>query len=129
MHLGGRHKFSTFRRSLGSILANSRGNASIHEIGLTAWMHAHLRIMAVAVNDADSLGDLETEVLLAIDPPLNLSNLVKTPLRSRLSELRRSYGLRPHVWFTLRRASFRADLMTALADGEADGQTSVQASD
>lgn len=92
MHLGGRHEFSTFRRSLGSVLAVSRDETAIDEIGLTVWMHAHLRIVAVSVNYADSLGDLETEVLLALDPPLNLSKLVKTPLRSRLSELRGSYS-------------------------------------
>jgi hypothetical protein len=92
MHLGGRHEFSTFRLSLGSVLAESRGDQEIDEPGLTAWMHEHLRLIAVPVADADTLGDVETQVLLQLDPPLNLDKVVRNPLRNQLSALRKKYG-------------------------------------
>jgi hypothetical protein len=92
MHLGGRHEFSTFRLSLGSVLAESRGDQEIDEPGLTAWMHEHLRLIAVPVADADTLGDVETQVLLQLDPPLNLDKVERTPLRTQLSALRKKYG-------------------------------------
>jgi hypothetical protein len=43
MHLGRRHEISTLRRSLGSILASALDLPAIDEVGLTQWMHAHLR--------------------------------------------------------------------------------------
>ena len=94
MHLGGRHEFSTFRLSLGSILAEANGSADIDEEGLTSWMHEHLRVIPVPVGDGDSLDALETEVLAALDPPLNLSKMPRTAVRSRLTELRREHGRR-----------------------------------
>jgi hypothetical protein len=92
MHLGGRHEFSTFRLSLGSVLAESRGDQEIDEPGLTAWMHEHLRLIAVPVDDADTLGDVETEVLQQLDPPLNLDKVARNALRIELSALRKKYG-------------------------------------
>lgn len=92
MHLGGRHQFSTFRLSLGSILAAARGETEIDEERLTDWMHAHLRVIALPVEDADALGGLETAVLAALTPPLNLAKLPKTRMRARLSELRKPHG-------------------------------------
>jgi hypothetical protein len=91
MHLGGRHEFSTFRLSLGSVLASAAGSTAINEDKLTSWMHAHLRLVAVIVEDADALGGLETGVLAALNPPLNLDKMPTSPLRLRLSELRRKY--------------------------------------
>ena len=49
MHLGGRHEFSTFRLSLGSILAVARDTADIDEEHLTEWMHAHLSLIALPI--------------------------------------------------------------------------------
>ncbi|GAA3539044.1 hypothetical protein GCM10022263_28230 [Nocardioides daeguensis] len=92
MHLGGRHEFSTFRLSLGSVIAASRGEREIDEPALTTWMHEHLRLIAVPVADADSLGRVETEVLRHLDPPLNLDKVERNPLRVQLSALRRTYG-------------------------------------
>jgi hypothetical protein len=37
----------------------------------------------------DALSDLESRVLAILDPPLNLDGMPPTPLRARLSELRR----------------------------------------
>lgn len=91
MHLAGRHEFSTFRRTLGSILANRDGRETIDETGLTGWMTQHLRVLALPYRDADSLGRLEDAVLKAIDPPLNLQGMSSTPVRLRLRELRRPH--------------------------------------
>ena len=58
MHLGARHEFSTFRLSLGSTLVSARGEQGINESDLTEWMHQHLRVVAIAFEDADALGEL-----------------------------------------------------------------------
>lgn len=92
MHLGGRHEFSTFRRTLGAVLAAVDGDATIDEQKLTDWMHAHLRVNAVPVDDRDTLDALETNVLSRLDPPLNLAKMPRTPLRARLTELRRPHS-------------------------------------
>lgn len=91
MHLGGRHEFSTFRRTLGAILANARQEQTIDEARLTTWMHDHLKVIAVPFDDADTLGKLEERVLSTLDPPLNLQGMSKTPIRSRLKDMRRPH--------------------------------------
>ncbi len=91
MHLGGNHNFSTFRLSLGSILATARTDDLIDENQLTDWMHQHLRLIAVPVDDADGLDALETDVLIALGPPLNLDKRPKTEVRIRLTHLRGTY--------------------------------------
>jgi hypothetical protein len=92
MHLGNRHEFSTLRRSLGSILAESHGQPTIDEKQLTRWMHAHLRVIPIPIADVDTLDRLESEILTELDPPLNLAKVPKTPLRQQLSVLRKKYG-------------------------------------
>lgn len=92
MHLGCRHEFSTFRLSLGSVLAASTGATEIDEVALTVWMHAHLRLLPVPVTDADTLGAVETDVLAELNPPLNLDKVNRDPLRRRLSKLRKQYS-------------------------------------
>lgn len=92
MHLGGRHEFSTFRRTLGAVLAAVNGDTTIDEQKLTDWMHAHLRVIPVPTDDGDTLDALETEVLSQLDPPLNLAKMPRTPLRARLTELRRPHS-------------------------------------
>ena len=92
MHLGGDHRFSTFRFTLGSILAASMRWTVVDESALTEWMQAHLRVIAVPYEDADTLGSLESEVLIALDPPLNLSKVGRTLVRSRIASLRRQLG-------------------------------------
>ena len=90
MHLGGNHEFSTFRLTLGAILAEATGAAHIDEARLTQWMNNHLRIVAIPFDDSDALGRLERGVLERLDPPLNLQSMRPTPLRHRLTELRRA---------------------------------------
>lgn len=92
MHLGSRNEFSTFRRSLGSILAEVRRANEIDEEHLTTWMHDHLRVIAVPVADADALDRLETAVLAALEPPLNLAKMPKSAVRARLTELRKLHS-------------------------------------
>lgn len=90
MHLGGNHEFSTFRRTLGAIVAHSKGVTQVDEDGLTRWMHSHLRLVTVPYDDRDSLGRLERDVLAELDPPLNLQHMKPTPIRRRLKQLRRA---------------------------------------
>ena len=92
MHLGKRHSFSTLRYSLGSILSAAHSHPTIDEEQLTSWMHAHLRIVAVPVADADLLDALETIVLRELDPPMNLAKVPRTAFRRQLSALRREYA-------------------------------------
>ena len=94
MHLGGRHEFSTFRLSLGSVLAEARDEREIDEEALTTWMHEHLRLVPVPVTDADTLGDVETDVLAELNPPLNLDKVKRDALRAQLSALRKKHGRR-----------------------------------
>lgn len=95
MHLGGKHEFSTFRRTLGAIVAHSNGVTQIDEGGLTRWMHTHLHLVTVPYDDPDSLGRLERDVLAELDPPLNLQHMKPTPVRRRLKELRRAITSQP----------------------------------
>ncbi|WP_442973149.1 DUF6884 domain-containing protein [Rhodococcus sp. IEGM 1306] len=89
MHLGGNHEFSTFRKTLGSILAHAAESPRIDEAYLTSWMKEHLKVIAIPSDDPDNLGSLEHDVLADIDPPLNLKGMAISPVRSRLKELRR----------------------------------------
>ena len=89
MHLGSNNKVSTFRHTLGAILANAERNEAIDEGALTNWMHSHLRVIVLPYHDADSLGRVEEAVLAELNPPLNLKGMIRTPLRRELTELRR----------------------------------------
>ena len=89
MHLGGNHEFSTFRRTLGAIIAHADGATQIDEDASTQWMHDHLRLVAIPYDDRDALGRLERDVLAQLYPPLYLQGMDATPIRRRLKELRR----------------------------------------
>ncbi|NYI71711.1 hypothetical protein GGQ54_002271 [Naumannella cuiyingiana] len=92
MHLGKKRQFSTLRRSLGGILAAAHGQPTIDEVELSTWMYAHLRVVTIPVADPDTLNDLESALLAELDPPLNLAKVPKTPLRQKLSALRKQFG-------------------------------------
>jgi len=89
MHLGRKARFSTFRLTLGSILATTVGSNLIDEAALSAWMHVHLRVVTAPYVDADILGLVETEVLQSLDPPLNLRGMQDSDIRRRLTQLRK----------------------------------------
>jgi hypothetical protein len=101
-HLGSDIYGSTFRLTLASAL---RGRLSLEPIGgghmgrdgearLTEWMHAHLAVATVAYPDRAGLDAFETLVLDRLDPPLNIAKRPPTPVRSRLTILRRAFGKR-----------------------------------
>ena len=89
MHLGSNNKVSTFRHTLGAILANAEQSEAINEGALTNWMQSHLKVFVLPYHDADSLGRVEEAVLAELNPPLNLKGMIRTPLRRELTELRR----------------------------------------
>lgn len=91
MHLGARSDFSTFRRSLEAILAARPGSPHPDEQALTEWMRRHLKIIAVPVPGRDALGGIESDVLGALDPPLNSAKVSRTSTRERLSLLHRTH--------------------------------------
>ncbi|MBX7435453.1 hypothetical protein JDV09_25655 [Mycobacterium sp. Y57] len=88
MHLGGSHEFSTFRRTIGAILASADGATRVDEERVTRWMNDHMRVVTTPYDDRDTLGQIEKRVLEALDPPLNLQGMQPTPLRRTLRELR-----------------------------------------
>jgi hypothetical protein len=88
MHMGSNHDLSTFRHTLGAILASVERSQEVDEVALTRWMESHLKVIAVPFEDADSLGRVETYVLAELDPPLNLKGMTGTPLRRRVTALR-----------------------------------------
>jgi hypothetical protein len=92
MHLGGSAEFSTFRRTLAAILRPVLGMTAEDDPQLSAWMLAHMRVLPVPVPDPGQLGRAETAVLDALDPPLNLQGRPSSPVRARLTELRRHRG-------------------------------------
>jgi hypothetical protein len=94
MHLGGAAEFSTFRRTLAAILGSAIGLTSEDDPQLSAWMSTHLRVVTAPVTDADGLGQIESAVLDSLDPPLNLQGRSLSPVRARLTELRRRRGIR-----------------------------------
>lgn len=57
-------------------------------------MNDHLKVVVVPCEDADTLGRLEGDVLLKLDPQLNLKGMAGSPVRSRLKDLRRPYASR-----------------------------------
>ena len=104
-HLGGTISGSTFRRTLAAILAaaagfcrDGRALAGDGETRLSGWMTSHLEVAVVAVPDRGRLLLLEAEILLGLDPPLNLQGMRPTPVRTAVARLRRALGeVRPPV--------------------------------
>lgn len=88
MHLGGNHEFSTFRRTVGAILASADGSTRVQEERVTQWVNDHMRVVVAPYDDRDTLGRMEKEVLAVLDPPLNLQGMRQTELRRRLRDLR-----------------------------------------
>ena len=97
MHLGGKVRMSTFRWTLAALLFDKlevQVQASMlitpaAEQALSEWMREHLCVAVHPYDDRDTLAGLEHAVLERLDPPLNLRHMQPTPVRRRLSELRR----------------------------------------
>ncbi len=90
MHARGRAEFSTFRRTLAAVLREPLGLTSEDDPRLDEWIDEQLSVVALPMTDAGALAGLEDDVLEELDPPLNLQGMRPTPVRARLSELRRS---------------------------------------
>jgi hypothetical protein len=101
-HLDGDIYASTFRLTLASILRvqlelapTGGGHMSRDgEARLTDWIRAHLALAAVAYDDRAGLDAFESAVLDCLDPPLNIAKRPPTPMRSRLTVLRRVFSKR-----------------------------------
>jgi hypothetical protein len=97
MHLGGKVRMSTFRWTLASLLFKQLDvevQAAMvitpsSEQALTEWMREHLSIAVHPHDDRDTLGGLEHAILERLEPSLNPGHLPLTPVRERLTELRR----------------------------------------
>ena len=99
-HLGGTIKGSTFRRTLAAILRKpldlrleSPGRLNRDsEKRVSAWMREHLEVAVHPFSERDPLASLEREVLVVLDPPLNLDGMPSTPIRERIRALRTELG-------------------------------------
>jgi len=87
-HLRGRARSSTLRRTLAAALRDPLDLADPDDPRLDEWIWRHLRVNAVPTADRDELERLESVMIDALDPPLNLSGPSGTPARARLRELR-----------------------------------------
>jgi hypothetical protein len=92
-HFNGSTGGSTFRLTIGSILAVTLGRRAV-ELEISQWMSDHLRVATWSSSDPESLFAIERSVLAAMDPPLNLDEVAPTPRRAELTRLRRNYSRR-----------------------------------
>jgi len=96
-HLGGRVRRSDLRFSLAAALLREltlQVQAAMlvtpaSEAALSAWMKRHLAVAVHPVADAGILESLERRLLIRLDPPLDLLGMPPSPVRARLTELRR----------------------------------------
>ena len=95
-HLSGNIGSSTFRQTLSAALREplrleGSGGRLDRESNsaVSAWMRTHLEIAIVPIDDRLTLANLEDDVLNILDPPLNLMGMPRSPVRSRLKELRK----------------------------------------
>lgn len=104
-HIRGNIRGSTFRLTLASALRESLGLLSVgprslaweSEATLTAWVFDHLEVAVHPFAERDALKHLEDEVLDSLDPPLNLDGRPSTPVRARLTEIRKTLSVGPEA--------------------------------
>jgi hypothetical protein len=96
-HIRGTAYGSTFRKTLSAILLEPLGlrlDKSDHLIKpdndrVSTWIRQHLSVVIYPYDDRETLGRFEEDVLRILDPPLNLDGMAPTPVRARLTALRR----------------------------------------
>lgn len=96
-HLNGTAYGSTFRKSISAILLGPLGLTverpdhltKVDNLRVSEWMRQHLSLVAVPYDDRETLHEIEGEVLRLLNPPLNLEGMSRTPVRDRLTALRR----------------------------------------
>ena len=96
-HINGNASSSTFRLTVSAILMSPL-QLRVAEPGrldpedrrrVSDWIRKHLKVAIAAHVDRDSLKALEEQILKVLDPSLNLQGMRSTPIRSRLSDLRK----------------------------------------
>lgn len=96
-HLGGRVRRSDLRFSLAAALLRELTLqvqspmlvTPASEAALSAWMKQHLAVAVHPVADPGTLESLERRLLIRLDPPLALLHMPPSPVRVRLTALRR----------------------------------------
>jgi hypothetical protein len=106
---------STLRRSLAGLLRAELGlkgmprnpakpgyfsNYGLEAAGdaaLTAWMRQHLRLATWSSPSSVDLGELETEILRSLEPPLNIDS-VRTPWRPLVRAGRAALATEAREW-------------------------------
>lgn len=106
---------STLRRSLAALLASGRGYRGMprnpaspgyfssfglsveHDDDLSAWMRRRLRLALWPHDKVMALDGIETDVLSAMLPPLNLDK-VTTPWRDQVKSARRRLANEARAW-------------------------------
>jgi hypothetical protein len=77
----GRLDLATVARGKLDVASNAR---------VSDWIADHVRVAIAPYDDRDTLGAVESEVVTALDPPLNLGHCLPSDARARLTALRRS---------------------------------------
>lgn len=96
-HVRGNVSSSTFRWTISAILfkplklqlAKPKRLCLEDNRKVSAWIKDHLRVSIVPYPDRDSLIGVEEDVLVNLDPPLNLDGCPTNDLRCRLTKLRK----------------------------------------
>lgn len=106
---------STLRRSLAALMAPARGYDGVprnpanlgyfsnfglsveHDDDLSAWMGRRLRLAIWPHDEVTALDGIETEVLVALLPPLNLDK-VTTPWRDQVRAARKLLAAEARAW-------------------------------
>ena len=96
-HISGNTLSSTFRHTISAILVRplhlrvaSSGRLLLEDNRrVSAWIQQHLRIAIAPWPDRDTLEAIESQVLDALDPTLNIDGRPATPFREHLTKLRR----------------------------------------
>lgn len=97
-HIRGNARSSTFRLTISSLLLGRFGLVAVpggkldktSNVKVSEWIADHLRVAVAAHDDRDTLGEVESEVVARLDPPLNLGHCLPSQARARLTELRRA---------------------------------------
>lgn len=99
-HIRAQTRASTFARTMAAVLREpmqldlaAPGLLTEHSRQrLSSWICEHLQVSVVRVPAPDTLTAVEDVVLAALNPPLNLDGMPRTPQRRQLSELRSRLG-------------------------------------
>jgi len=99
-HIRAQTRASTFARTMAAVLREpmhlelaAPGLLTEHSRRrLSSWICEHLQVSVVPVPAPGTLTAVEDAVLAALNPPLNLDKMPRTPQRRRLSELRSRLG-------------------------------------